>query len=141
MSAITTQNAGSIWADRRLRAALFLWTVLVWGSRLRNIVNDGDLEGAELLTNFGVALFLLVAAIAMVVSLKRDLSWHGRALGVLVIAGITRFTIRGFSVLANPEWDTGFKVVHTVLWVVTVILSILAAREYSRVRSSAWVSS
>ena len=115
--------------------------MLVWGSRLRNIVNDGDLEGAELLTNFGVALFLLVAAIAMVVSLKRDLSWHGRALGVLVIAGITRFTIRGFSVLANPEWDTGFKVVHTVLWVVTVILSILAAREYSRVRSSAWVSS
>ena len=124
-----------------MRGVLFGWTAIVWGNRLWNIATDGELEGADLVTNLGVAVFLLGAAIAMGVSLKAGLSWHGRALGVLVIAGITRFTIRGFSVLANPEWSTGFKVVHTVLWVVTVILSMLAAREYSRVRSSSWVSS
>lgn len=141
MSAITSPGVGSFFADRRFRAALFLWTVLVWGSRLRNIAADDELAGVELFSSLGIAVFLVAAAVAMAVSMKMDLSWHGRALGVLVIAGITRFTIRGFSVLANPEWSTGFKVVHTVLWVVTIILSILAAREYSRVRSSAWVSS
>ena len=140
MSAVTTPDAGPISDVSRLRWLLFGWTAVVWGNRLWNIATDGELEGVQLATNLGVAVFLLVAAVAMMVSLQAGLSWHGRALGVLVVAGITRFTIRGFSVLANPEWDTGFKVVHTVLWAVTVILSVLAAREYSKVRSAAWVS-
>ena len=123
------------------RALLVVWTIGIWGSRVRNILEDDDLAGSELAASLAVALFLVVAAVGVGLSLKRNLSWHGQALGILVLAGVARFTIRGIAILASSEWDVGFKVVHTVLWLVTVILSIAAAREFSKVRSGSWVSS
>ncbi len=146
MSAITSRSADSGVPRWIGRALLVLWTVGVWGSRVRNIVIDDELTGSERVTSLVVALFLVGAAIAVGVSLKRDLSWHGRALGVLIVAGVVRFTTRGIAILVSSEWEVGFKVVHTVLWAVTVILSVVAAREYaargdSQLRSSAWVSS
>ena len=113
-----------------------MWTVGIWGSRLRNIVTDGELAGFELAIAVIVAGFLIAAAVAVGFSMLKDLPWHGRALGILVIAGIARFTTRGIAILASNEFDTGFKVVHTVLWAVTVILSVLAAREYAGQRQS-----
>lgn len=124
-----------------MRLLLVIWTLGIWSSRLRNIITDDELVGFDRSVAVAIAGFLVLAAIAVGASMWRKLEWHGRALGVLVVAGIARFTTRGIAILASSEWDTGFKVVHTVLWVVTVILSVLAAREYSKVRSSAWVSS
>ncbi len=121
-----------LFRQRRFRAGLVLWTVVLWGTRLINIAEDQDLSGFGLVSAVGVAVFLIVAAVVVGFSMMRDLTWHGRALGVLVLAGVARFTIRGVAILANPEWSTGFKVVHTALWAVTLILSVLAAREYSK---------
>lgn len=129
------------WAGSVARILLIVWTVGIWGSRVRNIVADDELTGSERLASLAVALFLVAAAVAVGISLLRNLRWHGQALGVLVLAGIARFTIRGVAILASSEWDIGFKVVHTVLWIVTVILSLAAAREFSKVRSGSWVSS
>ena len=145
---MTTSSSGSpdggikaLLSDGRARVLLALWTVGIWSSRVRNIITDDELVGFERTNAVAIALFLVVSAVVVGVSLWRDLGWHGRALGVLVVAGIARFTTRGIAILVSSEWDTAFKVVHTVLWVITVILSVLAAREYSKVRSSAWVSS
>ncbi len=118
-----------------------VWTVAIWGSRVRNIITDDELAGTERSASLVVAIFLILAAVAVGISLFRELRWHGQALGVLVLASVARFTIRGIAILASSEWDTGFKVVHTVLWGVTVILCLAAAREFSKVRSESWVSS
>lgn len=122
------------------RGLLVVWTVGIWGSRVRNILNDDDLAGTERAASLAVAVFLVAAAVAVGFSLLGKLRWHGQALGLLVLAGIARFTIRGVAILASSEWEIGFKVVHTVLWIVTVILSLAAAREFSKVRSGSWVS-
>lgn len=148
MSATTTSSSSlpdggikALLSKGRFRAILVVWTLAIWSSRLRNIVTDDELVGSERTIAIAIAGFLILAATAVGISLWRRLEWHARALGVLVVAGIARFTTRGVAILASSEWDTGFKVVHTVLWAITVILSVLAAREYSKVRSSAWVSS
>lgn len=136
VSATTTRPQERAIAGLVARSALVLWTVGIWGSRLRNIVSDDDLAGFELFVSVAVAIFLVGSAIAVAMSMAKDLQWHGRALGILVIAGVARFTTRGIAILASSEWDTGFKVVHTVLWVVTVALSVLAAREYTARQNS-----
>lgn len=114
---------------------LVLWTVLIWGSRLRNIVADDDLEGFDRVVSLGIALTLLVAAIAVAIALRSSAQWTRFALGVLVIVGIARWTIRGPIILISDEWELGFKVVHTVLWLVTVILGVLAWREHQAAKA------
>ncbi len=136
MSATTTQLQNRSLPGWLARVVLIVWTIGIWGSRLRNIVTDDELAGTELVLAVVVAGFLIAAALAVGYSMKRNLVGHGRALGILVIAGIARFTTRGIAILVNSEFDTGFKVVHTVLWVITVVLSVLAAREYAAERQS-----
>lgn len=138
---LSTKQSRGFGRHMMLRLALVIWTVGIWGSRVRNIFEDEELVGGERIAALVVALFLVIAAVLVGVSMLRSLKWHGQALGVLVLAGVARFTIRGVAILASSEWDVGFKVVHTVLWAVTVILSLTAAREFSKVRSGAWVSS
>ena len=109
---------------------LVAWTLLVWGSRVRNIFADDELVGFDRAVSLGVALTLVGAAVAVAVAVRRSSSWLPIALGVLVVVGIARWTIRGPIILGSDEWDVGFKVVHTVLWLVTVALSLLAWREH-----------
>ena len=45
------------------------------------------------------------------------------------------WSIRGLIILVSDEWPVGFKVVHTVLWLVTAALSVLALREHPRLRN------
>lgn len=109
---------------------LVAWTLLIWGSRVRNIFADDDLMGFDRVLSLGVALTLVGAAVSVAIALRRTSSWMPIALGVLVVVGIARWTIRGPIILASDEWEVGFKVVHTVLWLVTVALSLLAWSEH-----------
>ena len=111
------------------RAALALWTLAIWGSRLRNAVVDEELAGFDRISAVGIAAgFVILGAIVGFGVVRRQ--WHRGPLYVLVIAGILRWTLRGPVILLSDEWEVGFKVVHTVLWLVTVIFSLLAWREY-----------
>lgn len=107
-----------------------LWTLGIWGSRIRNILADDELVGGERIVSLGVALALLIAAVATGVALLQRAPWERVALLTLVVLGIARFTIRGPFILVSDEWETAFKVVHTILWMVTVILSLVAWREH-----------
>lgn len=111
---------------------LVAWTVAIWGSRIRNIFVDDELTGADRIVSISVAVGLLGAAILFGSALITSAKWSTAALVVLVAVGVVRWTIRGPLILASDEWDAGFKIVHTVLWLVTVALSLLAWREHRR---------
>jgi len=115
-----------------LRLALVVWTLAIWGSRVRNILVDDELVGFDRFLSLAVALVLIGSATAVAISMFRQTSWRSSALGVLVVVGILRWTLRGPVILLSDEWDAGFKIVHTVLWLTTVALSLLAWSEHRR---------
>lgn len=115
--------------------ALGLWTVGIWGSRLRNAIGDEELVGSAQATAFGIAAVFVVLGVAIGFGALRR-QWHWPPLVALAAVGIVRWSYRGPIILFSDEWSIGFKVVHTVLWLVTVALSVLALREYRRVRES-----
>ena len=122
-----------IWTrEIRLRLILVVWTLAIWGSRVRNILIDDELVGFDRFLSLAVAVVLIGSATAVAVSLVRPTSWRRSALGLLVVVGIVRWTLRGPVILLSDEWETGFKVVHTVLWLTTVALSVLAWGEHRR---------
>lgn len=116
----------------RLRWLLVLWTLAVWGSRLRNIVVDDELAGLDRVVSFAVAVVLIASAIAVGAALRTGSRHLRSALLVLATIGVLRWTIRGPLILVSDEWEAGFKVVHTILWLLTVALSALAWREQQR---------
>ncbi len=111
------------------RLALGIWTVAIWGSRLRNILADDELTGGALVLALVIAVGFVVLGFGLLASLVGDRSWHRGVLVALAVAGVVRWTIRGPLILLSDEWEIGFKVVHTVLWLVTVGLSVAAWRE------------
>jgi hypothetical protein len=123
---------------RRHRAtvALVAWTFFVWTTRIGNIWRDADLDTSGKVGRTVLALTFTLLAAGVVVALWRRASWTGRA--VLALAGWTVgvWIVRDVSILA-ADHDVGFKVVHTVLAVVSIVLSVLAWREAQPVRPPA----
>lgn len=117
----------------KFRALLVVWTLGIWGSRLRNIQADAELAGTERALALSIAFVLLGAATVSGAAILRRSRWEIYPLGVLVVVGILRWTVRGPFILLSGEWEVAFKVVHTVLWFVTVALSVLAWREHREV--------
>lgn len=117
------------------RWTLAIWTLGIWAGRLRNIVLDDDLSGTGRAFALGVAAGFVLLALALVLTLTGQRSGQRTIVDLLAGAGILRWTMRGPLVLASDEWSNGFKVVHTVLWITTVVVSVLAWREMRR-RSS-----
>jgi len=118
------------------RVILVIWTLAIWGSRIRNIAADDELGGAERALALGVAAALLFAAVATAAALRFRTGWQTPTLLALVVLGVARWTIRGPFILLSDEWEASFKVVHTILWFVTVALSALAWREHQMARRS-----
>ena len=117
------------------RWTLAIWTLGIWAGRLRNIVLDDDLSDAGRIFALGIAVGFVLLALALALTLIGQRSGQRTVVDLLVGAGILRWTMRGPLVLASDEWSNGFKVVHTVLWITTVVVSVLAWREMRR-RSS-----
>ena len=129
VSSIATEPNVEKRSRQYARWALVVWTVAIWGSRVRNIVDDDTLGSAERFRSLLVAVVLIVLAVGAAYTMLRNPSWHIPVLSLLIAGGVFRFTIRGVQILLSSEWSVGFKVVHTVLWVVTIALSALAAWE------------
>ena len=101
--------------------ALPIWTLLVWTTRIRNIVAD-DWTATDLILPIG----LTVLAVAALVR---------RRPGLLVLAAATTavWVVRLPLVLVHDH-PAGFKVVHAVLAIASIALSITTARRFSRPR-------
>ena len=111
------------------RWTLAIWTLGIWAGRSRNIVLDDDLSDAGRALSLGIAVGFVLLALALVLTLIGQRSGQRTIVDLLVAAGILRWTMRGPLVLASDEWSNGFKVVHTILWITTVVLSVFAWRE------------
>ncbi len=116
--------------------SLVVWTLGIWGSRIRNIIADDELTSSERAVGFLVAAGLIGSALSLAFALVRSVPWTRVVLAALALLGVLRFTIRGPLILLDDQWDAGFKVVHTILWAVTVVLSVLAWREHRRSETS-----
>jgi hypothetical protein len=102
------------------------WTLFLWLSRLRNVVNNDELSSSARFIRIGIVVVFVTLAAAAVVAVRR------RRLKVL--ASFLAWTagywlVRGIGILIDGEYSLGFKVVHTVLMTVSLILSVLAARQ------------
>ncbi len=121
---------------RLFQWSLVAWTLGIWGSRIRNIVVDDEPELAARVVSLLVALVLIGSALLLAFGLIRSAHWTRSALLVLAVLGVLRFSVRGPFILLDDQWDTGFKIVHTILWTVTVALSLFAWREHKRAEAS-----
>jgi hypothetical protein len=116
----------------RAAAALVAWTFLVWTTRVANVWRDADLDTGERWGRMLLALSFTVLVIAAGVALWRRLAQATVvAVGALAAWTVAVWVVRGIAILA-ADHDLGFKVVHTVLAVVSIALAVLAWRETRR---------
>lgn len=119
---------------RRLRpypvAALAGWTLFVWVSRVGLAWSDDSLTtGEKVLGTLPPVIFVALATVTAVLLLTREVGARGPLFAKLV-TGFVLFSslywgLRLPFILANDH-PGGFKVVHTVLAVVTVALAVPA---------------
>jgi hypothetical protein len=122
---------------RPFALALVAWTFFVWTTRIGNIWRDADLDTGEKVGRTGLALSFTLLALAVVGAL-----WRGSARTRLVAVGALAAWSTGVWIVRDArilvaDHEVGFKVVHTVLAVVSIVLSILAWREARRADTSA----
>jgi hypothetical protein len=122
---------------RPLALALVAWTFFVWTTRIANIWRDEALDGGEKLGRTGLALSFTVLAVAVVVTLWRRDERAGRvAVGALAAWSVAVWVVRDVGIVL-ADHEVGFKVVHTVLAAVSIVLAALAWREARRVTAGA----
>lgn len=106
------------------RWVLIGWTVVLWISRLRNVLTDDDLTDTGRAVRVGVVALFVALALVAALGLRRG---RPQALVVLIVWTVGYWLIRGGGILIG-DWSVTFKVVHTVLMVVSVGLAALAWR-------------
>lgn len=107
-------------------APLVIWTLLLWSSRIRNVLADDDLTAFGTTWRVGAAVVFLVLGL-----LVASWLWRGRpgalVLGVMAGWTVVYWLIRGTGILLDSNHDAGFKAIHTVLMAVSLALVIVAA--------------
>ena len=122
---------------RPFTLALVAWTLFVWTTRIANIWRDEALDGGEKLGRTGLALSFTLLALAVAVTVWRRAPQASLvAVGALAGWTVVVWVVRDGRILA-ADHDLGFKVVHTVLAVVSIVLAVLAWREARRLPAGA----
>lgn len=107
--------------DRRTRlwvSPLVVWTLAVWVSRARNVLNNDELDGWATSWRMGAVGVFVVLGLACA-------SWliRGRpgqlSLVMLSVWSVGFWLIRGFGILLDSDHSAGFKFVHTLLMLAT----------------------
>lgn len=104
----------------RLRAwpaftVLIAWTLFLWASRLRNVLDNDELSGWG--TTWRVSVVVVFVALALL-ALRRPS--RDRVLPVLVGWTIGYWLVRGGGILIDGDYSVSFKVIHTVLMAVSI---------------------
>jgi hypothetical protein len=106
----------------------------VWTTRIRNIWGDDTLSTSEQVASTALALsFTVLALVALVTVLRPPARGRVATLAVDALAAwtVAVWAVRVPSILLHDH-GAAFKVVHTVLAVVSVALAVLAVREVRR---------
>lgn len=107
--------------------ALVAWTFFVWTTRIGNIWGDDGLDTAGKVGRTALALTFTFLALAVVGALWRRPSWLRPTVVALAAWTTGVWLVRDTSILFGDH-DTSFKIVHTVLAVLSIALSALALR-------------
>ena len=119
---------------KALIVASSLWTLFVWGTRVRNIGNDDTLGGGEKAFAFLVCAAFIGAAIAMLAMLLTRHSTRLRTLlPVFAVATVGWWAVRSVFIVVHDH-SMAFRVVHIVLGIISSVLAV-AAWLAARVRS------
>jgi hypothetical protein len=114
---------------RRWVIVLALWSLLVWGTRIDNIVADSDLTTAGQFWRVALALSFVVPALITLLLWWRRPGARSAASLALVLAGwtVVVWIIRGFGI-ALGDHEAAFIAVHLVLAVVSIALAAVVGR-------------
>lgn len=105
---------------------LIAWTVFLWLSRLRNVLNDNDLSSGGRAIRVGVVVIFVALAAAAAVAVRRRQS---KVLVLFVTWTVGYWLVRGIGILIDGDHSWRFKGVHAVLMVISLTLSALTARQ------------
>ena len=122
-------------ADQRSRrwpvAAFAGWTLLIWATRIDNIWSDDALDTAGKVSRTALAVsFVALSAVVLAGALRDRGSLRPAtvtAVKILAAWTVAVWLVRGGAILAGSH-DAAFKVVHTVLAVVSIALAAVAVR-------------
>jgi hypothetical protein len=128
-------------------AALVLWTLFVWGGRIRNVLSDADAEGAQRWGTLALSVsFVALALVTAVLFVRRVRSAgaenggvrHGAAghrgavaasrVALQALAGWTTvvWILRAGDIALAGDHAVGFVVVHVALAAVSIALAAWA---------------
>jgi len=101
---------------------LVAWTLFVWGTRIRNIINDDELAGFDRVWRTGLATGLTLLALAAAAAL---ISRRGvrPTVGALAGATVIAWVVRGVSI-AFADHSAAFIAIHLVLAAVSIGLAV-----------------
>lgn len=109
--------------------AFGVWTFVIWVSRLRNIWQDDELDTAGQFGRSALAMTFVVGAVVLAFA-----AWRAtpaalvRTVVVVAVWTIGVWVVRSARIFVG-DWSVAFKVVHTVLAVVSIALAAAAIRE------------
>lgn len=105
-----------------MRATLLFaaWTLLVWGTRISNVLED---DGSAWAVAVAIAMIAGGAAVVITAVAGRGLR---RAVVVLALATVAVWLVRLPGLLLDADHGTAFKLVHTALAVVSIALAATA---------------
>ena len=115
---------------------LAIWTLLLWTSRIKNILQNSDLTYVAVSVRVLVALIFLVLALLTVRSSlrkKENQVW----LTTLCLWSLVYWPVRGGLILIDSQSSIGFKTVHTALMTITLGLVAVAlpSKNLAQIRS------
>lgn len=107
-------------------AVLGAWHLLVWATRVRNVLADASLSGGDKAGQAGVAALFVLGGVALVALAATDRARsQPLVVRVLAVAGAAYWLVRT-PFIATNDHPAGFIAVHVVLALVTAALSAWA---------------
>ncbi|QGG94749.1 hypothetical protein [Actinomarinicola tropica] len=126
--------------------ALGTLSIAMWIGRIRNVVGDDALSGFGRSFRLGLALSFVLMGVALLTACwsgRRNRNWReaahraddgwragagvpewGRTVATLLVAWTTVvWLVQGIGILVDPHHDAGFKVVHTVLMLGSLVVA------------------
>ena len=98
-----------------------VWTVAVWGSRIRNILADDG-------STTGLVLAVAMTAVGLVVAVAAATGWRRAQVVALALLVTTLVWVVRTPFVLLHDHSAPFKAVHAGLAVVSIALAVLALR-------------
>lgn len=103
------------------------WTLLLWASRLRNVLGNDELSNTGTAWRVGVVVLFVVLALVVADAWRRSHDRRRRITAVRVLGGWTIgfWIVRGGGIILDDH-DLAFTLVHSVLMAVSIAVAAWA---------------